>query len=100
MTDRGSGRTSRQLAALPDGAFYLVPHRPAASHCEMLLQEAGRSRRAIRFITATQGEASIWGAHPSAWDVDHSYHEVAGARGRVMHDLLWMAAGKGPLSEQ
>lgn len=99
MSERGSGRTSRQLAALPDGAWYLVPHRPAASHCERLLARMGRDRRSIAFITPDISRASICGQRPSAWDVDHSFFQVAGrSRAEEAYDLLWMASGKAPLS--
>ncbi|WBO23942.1 hypothetical protein [Sphingomonas abietis] len=100
MTDRGSGRTTRQLAALPDGAFYLVPGMGVVRHCQQLLRSAGRQPRAINFVTRDM-QGTIWGARVPAWDVDHAYFEVVGSRsGITVYDLLWMAAGQGPLSEQ
>lgn len=99
MSDRGSGRTSRQLAALPDGSFYLVPNRPHASHCERLLLDMGRPRTSIRFVTA-QDTCAMLGVRPVEWDVDHAYFEVTGRRGLEAFDFLGMAAGKGPLSER
>lgn len=55
MTDdryqRGTGRTARQLAGLPDGSVYVVAHESEARHCEALLAESGRTSNALRFIT-------------------------------------------------
>jgi hypothetical protein len=88
------------LAALPDGAYYLVPHRPLATHCERLLAQAGRARNAIRFVTADLRVETIMGVRPSAWGVDHSYFDIAGSRGTRAYAALWLAAGKGPASAE
>lgn len=101
MSDRGSGRTTRQLAALPDGGVYLVAHRPMASHCERLLMLAGRARSAITFVTPDLAEKAVCDRRPSAWDRDHAYFEIARRdRAKEAYDLLWMAAGKGPLATE
>ncbi len=97
MSDRGSGRTSSQLAALPDGAWYLVPNPAHRAHCERLLAAAGRARSALIFVTAGLSERMIWGLRPPIWDVDHAYFDVARRyRAQRAYDLMWMAAGRGP----
>ena len=99
MTERGSGRTSRQLAALPDGAWFLVAHQREATYCQGLLMEMGRPRSAIIFVTPDISEHAILGRRPPAWGVDHAYFDAARSRDAALraHDLIWMAAGRGPV---
>lgn len=98
MTERGSGRTSRQLAALPDGSWFLVAHQREATYCQGLLMAMGRSRSAIIFVTPDISERSILGRRPPAWGVDHAYFDVARRDVALRaHDLIWMAAGRGPV---
>lgn len=98
MIERGSGRTTRQLAALPDGGVYLVHTRAMASYCQGLLQQIGRERNAVTFVTAGLREQDVWGRRIVAWDVDHAYFDLV-PRGRGLRacDYLELAAGKGPL---
>lgn len=82
MTDRGSVRTTRQLAALPSGAFYLVPNARHAQHCRSLLVQAGRRHDDLIFVTPANAEQAIFGRRRTPWDVDHAYSEVVGRAGR------------------
>jgi hypothetical protein len=87
MSDRGSGRTARQLAALPDGAVYLVHSQQLADYCKGILRSAGRRISTVTF--ATPGNfRSFEGARFTALDVDHAYFELASARGREAYDFL------------
>jgi hypothetical protein len=101
MSERGSGRTSRQLAALPDGGVYLVHTQAMVSYCQRLLNHIGRARDAVTFVTADLTERAIWGRRVSAWDVDHAYFDLV-PRGRGLRacDCLELAAGRGPLDTQ
>jgi len=101
MHERGSGRTTRQLAALPDGGVYLVHTQAMVRYCQMLLQHIGRARDAIAFVTADLNERAILGRRVTAWDVDHAYFDLA-ARDRRLQawDALELAAGRGPLGTQ
>ncbi|WP_397586669.1 hypothetical protein [Sphingobium fuliginis] len=100
MSQRGTGRTIRQLERLPDGGFFLVPNHCIRRHCQGLLRDSGRDPRSINIVTADLAERDIWGVRVKAWDVDHAYFEVAGRRGQRAFDCLGMAAGKGPLSHE
>ncbi len=100
MIDRGSGRSSLQLAALPDGAWFLVPHQAEVRHCQRLLREMKRSPDCIVFITVDTCERAVLGRRPKAWDVDHAYRSVTGSRGTRAFDAAYLAAGGPPLSEQ
>lgn len=97
---RGSGRTSAQLRALPDGAIFLVAHRPMADYCRALLRHLGRDPRSITFVTAGLSRAAMFGRRVGCWGVDHAYLDVAGPRGIEAYDTLWRAAGKGPHSAE
>lgn len=98
MTERGSGRTTSQLAALPDGGVYLVHTQKMAHYCQRLLEHIGRSRDAVTFVTADLIEQSVWGRRIIAWDVDHAYFDlVPRGRGLKACDYLELAAGRGPL---
>lgn len=83
MSDRGSGRTTRQLAALPDGALYLVPHQPMARYCGHLLEAAGRKHDAVRIIAigdAGLAERRLRGTRRgTVWDIDHAFLEAGGS---------------------
>lgn len=95
--ERGSGRTTRQLAALPDGGVYLVPrHHPFVGYCKAILRHLGRSPNAITFVTSDLARQSIFGRRIAAWDVDHAYLDLTGHRGLYAYDLLHHAAGRGP----
>lgn len=87
MSDRRSGRTARQLAALPDGAVFLVHSSAMASYCRGLMHDAGRTLGSIIFATPTNFR-SIAGARFPAMDVDHAFFDLAGARGREAYDFL------------
>lgn len=98
MSQRGSGRTSRQLAALPDGGVYLVHTHAMVRYCQGLLQHLGRARDSITFVTADLTERAIWGRRVVAWAVDHAYFDLV-PRGRGLRavDYLELAAGRGPI---
>ncbi len=72
---RGTGRTSRQLAALPPGALYLVPSQALASYCRGLLHKMGRPLGSIIFVTPANF-MRLEGAIVPAVDVDHAYWEA------------------------
>lgn len=100
MSDRRSGRTTRQLDALPDGSYYLVANIARhGAHCLELLRELGRPRSAIRFVSADTNLNGLTGIRPTVWDVDHAYFEAGGHRARATYDFIYMAAGKPPLSQ-
>jgi hypothetical protein len=100
MSERGTGRTSRQLAALPDGAWYLVPNHAHVAHCKRLLREAGRHHSALLFVTVDACERSVWGRRPIDWDVDHAFFECVGRRGWRAFDAVQLAAGMPPLTDR
>ena len=87
MSERGTGRTWRQLAALPDGSVFLVATMPMISHGRALLRRMGRNHRSIRFVTPSTAFLVRGLAIPS-FDVDHAYYDVVGLRGREAHDLV------------
>lgn len=79
---RGSGRTARQLAALPDGSIFVVPNMKMAGYCQGLLRWIGRAPTAIQFVTP-QNYHRFEGASAPAIDVDHAYWDVTGASVRA-----------------
>ena len=84
MSDRGTGRTSRQLAALPDGGVFLVPHGAMADHCRHLLREAGRRHDAVRIVILNQrGDANRLRGVPRGipWAIDHAFSGIASCAG-------------------
>lgn len=91
MSDRGPGRTTRQLAALPDGSVYLVhSYHFARSYCWPLLARAGRCpRTAIKFATPDNFQSFV-GLRFPAGDVDHAYFALARhrARAREAYDFI------------
>ena len=85
MVERSSGQTSRQLAALPDEALYLVPHRGLADHCRRVLLAAGRKPTAIKLVVLEQmGDADrLRGTQRGTpWDIDHAFFSIASTGGR------------------
>jgi len=85
MSERGSGRTSRQLAALPDGGVFIVPHGAMADHCRHLLKEADRRPDAVRLVIVNQlGDADRLRGTPrgTPWAIDHGFSAGASRRGR------------------
>jgi hypothetical protein len=101
MCERGSGRTTCQLAALPDGSWYLVAHRRQAEYCERLLRHIGRDPNSIKFATPDLAEAHVWGRRPTEWDIDHAYFDTVPwpRRSRAI-EAMWLASGKPPLSDR
>jgi hypothetical protein len=95
---RGTGRTSAQLAALPDGAFYLVHCQEMVRYCRDLLRKAGRRHDAIRFVTPSQWR-SLEGVRVNRWDVDHFYFDGAGRDGPRLYDMISQAAAGAPYRE-
>ncbi len=71
---RGSRRTWRQLAELPDGAIYLVPNERMAGHCRQLLRNMGRDPRVVRFATIENFHRFV-GARAPAFDRDHVFDD-------------------------
>lgn len=87
MPERRTGMTSRQLAALPDGAVFIVAHGPMACHCRHLLRESGRRHDALRLVIVAdpQDVDRLRGTRRGTpWDIDHAFHAVAGRRGKVL----------------
>ena len=73
---RGSGRTARQLAALPDGSVYVVCHEQEVAHCKHLLRHIlGRPSDCLRLVSLGEGEARyqhLRGLGPATvYDVNH-----------------------------
>lgn len=77
---RGTGRTTRQLAGLPDGGVYVVAHQPSTQHCKALLVDVlGRRSDAVRFVTLEQvRHSALRGlSRTTPIDVDHHAWHVA-----------------------
>lgn len=96
---RGSGRTYNALAGLPDGGLYIVPHYGIAQHCMAVLQQQGRDKNSVKFITIARAEHEdrLRGLHDLPAAVDHWWYEDDGvevsARAAV-RDFFSMAALK------
>lgn len=85
---RQSGRTYRQLEALPEGAIFLVHSMAFAGYCRNLLRKMGRSYRSIRFATPNNFRV-FEGARAPAFAVDHAFWEIASAaRAAEARDFL------------
>lgn len=101
MCERGTGRTTRQLAALPDGSWYLVANAREAEYCRRLLSSMGRARNSIKFATPDLAERHVLGLRPPDWDVDHAYFSVASRHHALRAvDVMWLAAGTPPRSDR
>lgn len=96
MSERGSGRTTRQLAALPDGGVYLVHTQPMVDYCKRLLIHLGRKHDSLTFVTPPNVDRAARGKRIEAWDVDHAFFDLTN-RGFIAYDVLEMASGRGPL---
>lgn len=46
-----TGRTTRQLQALPDGSIFIVTHSAQRDYCRHLLIDAGRRHDCLRIVT-------------------------------------------------
>ena len=85
---RGSGRTATQLAALPDGAAFLVATVAQARYCQGLLVLAGRRPDAIIFVNPENCERVMTGRRVASYAVDHAYEELTRRRGMRARDYL------------
>jgi len=83
---RHSGRTWRQLQALPDGSIFLVPNEKLASYCRNQLRRMGRQPRSIRFATPENFRYYTGAVVPAA-DVDHAYWDCT--RGSCRAHEAW-----------
>jgi hypothetical protein len=78
MADRRSGRTSKALAALPDGSIYIVTHEAQRRHCQRLMQDAGRRQQALHIVTLDEmrrGDKLRGLPRTTVLDVDHFVFE-------------------------
>lgn len=90
---RGTGRTTRQLAALPDGGVYVVAHPHLRPYVEGLLVDMGRDPSAVRVLPATTAAERLKGVPvgtPIA--VDHYVWEAA--RERDVDELMAVICSK------
>jgi hypothetical protein len=74
LSDRCTGRTSRQLKALPDGSIYIVRDEYEKRHCLRLIRYMGRRQDAIRIVCTSdcRGPEKLRRfPHSTLWDIDH-----------------------------
>lgn len=87
----GSGTTTAQLRALPDGAIYVVPFRAHIEYCKRLLHHLGRDSEAVVFVTLDELECHRPRSRATTLAIDHSIWDwrISSQRQR---DLLkrWM----------
>lgn len=74
---RGSGRTYRQIAALPDGAFFVVANWGMRDHVADVLDAQGRAPDAIKVVALSQMDAVT--GHRVPVDMDHDARDKASA---------------------
>ena len=85
--DRGTGRTTRQLAALAGGAIFLVPTQILQAYCRRLLRQAGQEGR-VR-VVSPEGVHLLQGlAVSTPWAVDHSFFELANEEAVAAYRLM------------
>lgn len=84
---RCSGRTFRQLAALPDDSLFLVHSIEEARHCQRLLREMGRNPRSVKFATPANFHR-FEGARAPHLGVDHAYWSKARGGRQEAYDFL------------
>ena len=92
MCQRNSGRTARQLEALPDGSIYVVSGYPMLRHCQYLLFEAGRSPDALRLVILGELRRRAIGFPRSTYfDIDHEIYDYGLATSIVRDEIrhLW-----------
>ncbi|TXH10359.1 MAG: hypothetical protein E6R03_15605 [Hyphomicrobiaceae bacterium] len=77
MTERGTGRTWAQLAALPDGSVFVVDGQRERRHAMQILLQQGRDERNAVFILLVSDTRSDLGRarglpRSTLYDVDHA----------------------------
>jgi hypothetical protein len=76
---RGSGRTSRQILALPIGAWYFVHHMAGFKHTvkrhQYYFDDLGRSDVVLKWAKTLEDTYMYHGCAISGFDVDHYVFE-------------------------
>lgn len=76
MTERGTGRTWAQLAALPDGSVFVVQHQADRRHAMSVLVQQGRERTAIILVLTSDTRSDLGRVRglprSTLYDVDHA----------------------------
>ena len=82
MTERRSGRTTRHIAALPDGSIYVVLHGDERRYVRDLLRHLGRDLDTIKLVTVDDVErGALRGLRrETIMAVDHAVWDEGGYR--------------------
>lgn len=94
-TERGSGRTTKQLLGLSEGAFFVCAHDRHAIHTRRLADHLGR--RDIRVVTVAEciSLRKFQGLPNFRFDIDHATNELMFHEGNNVVRQQWWRAWEG-----
>lgn len=77
MSARGTARTTAALAALPDGAVFVVAFRQEKDVCRRILASLGREPSCIKLVPLSDIARALRGLpRATVLDVDHFCYDV------------------------
>lgn len=85
-SERGTGRTYRQLEQLPDGSRFLVHHLAMVDHCHTLMERMNRDPKAISYhiVRVTRDIDNAIRGTSVPFDMDHATRDYLSALGDTM----------------
>lgn len=87
MTDRGTGRTTKQIMSPPDGAIFVVSNTSVKSHVRHLLRLNGRHPECLKVLTLDNFD-KIQPRRGTVIDVDHDAQDRMNTRQLAMFAVM------------
>lgn len=73
---RGSGRTTRQLQALPKGGWFFCSSHPHKAYIEVIAKHIGRTDIVMKSVEELRDYWKFHGCAISGFDIDHHAYDV------------------------